>query len=111
MAALNKIAANSPSRQNPSELETQLANALYDLENNTQDLKASLRPLQFVSAREVSFAVFSFRLIENYVFSRGFERNGNRLKESSVGQYKSVICAKKEILLVLDDLEKYLFIL
>ncbi|KAL2222968.1 40S ribosomal protein S7e [Thermoascus aurantiacus ATCC 26904] len=53
MAALNKIAANSPSRQNPSELETQLANALYDLENNTQDLKASLRPLQFVSAREI----------------------------------------------------------
>jgi small subunit ribosomal protein S7e len=53
MAALNKIAANSPSRQGPSELETSLANALYDLESNTQDLKASLRPLQFVSAREV----------------------------------------------------------
>ena len=53
MASLNKIAANSPSRQSPSELETSIANALYDLENNTQDLKASLRPLQFVSAREV----------------------------------------------------------
>lgn len=55
MAALNKIAANSPSRQSPSELESSLANALFDLESNTQDLKASLRPLQFVSAREVGF--------------------------------------------------------
>jgi hypothetical protein len=53
MAALNKIAANSPSRQSPSELESSLASAFYDLENNTQDLKPSLRPLQFVSAREV----------------------------------------------------------
>jgi hypothetical protein len=54
MSALNKIAANSPSRQNPSELETAIAGALYDLESNTTDLKAALRPLQFVSAREVS---------------------------------------------------------
>ena len=50
---LNKIAANSPSRQNPSELETQIATALYELESNTADLKAALRPLQIVSAREV----------------------------------------------------------
>jgi small subunit ribosomal protein S7e len=53
MSAINKIAANSPSRQNPSELETSIAGALYDLENNTADLKVALRPLQFVSAREV----------------------------------------------------------
>ncbi|KAA8646190.1 40S ribosomal protein eS7 [Aspergillus tanneri] len=53
MAAINKIAHNSPSRQNPSELETAIAGALFDLESNTQDLKATLRPLQFVSAREV----------------------------------------------------------
>jgi len=53
MAAINKIATNSPSRQNPSELENAIAGALFDLESNTQDLKASLRPLQFVSAREV----------------------------------------------------------
>lgn len=59
MASLNKIAANSPSRQSPSELETSIANALYDLENNTQDLKASLRPLQFVSAREVGLVLAS----------------------------------------------------
>jgi small subunit ribosomal protein S7e len=51
--SVNKIAANSPSRQNPSELETNIASALYDLETNTTDLKIALRPLQFVSAREV----------------------------------------------------------
>lgn len=50
---LNKIAANSPSRQNPSELESQIASALYDLETNTADLKVPLRPLQIVSAKEV----------------------------------------------------------
>jgi small subunit ribosomal protein S7e len=50
---LNKIAHNSPSRQNPSELEANIAKALYELEQNTADLKAALRPLQFVSAREV----------------------------------------------------------
>ncbi|MCJ1346111.1 40S ribosomal protein, partial [Peltigera leucophlebia] len=50
--ALNKIAATSPSRQNPSELETSIANALYDLESNIPDMKTALRPLQFVSARE-----------------------------------------------------------
>ena len=54
MAALNKIAATSPSRQKPSELETSIANALYDLESNIPDMKTALRPLQFVSAREVS---------------------------------------------------------
>lgn len=53
--AQNKIAANSPSRQNPSELEQQIAQALYDLESNTADLKAALRPLQIVSAREVRY--------------------------------------------------------
>ncbi len=50
---LNKIAPNSPSRKSPSELETSIAGALFDLESNTPDLKAALRPLQFVSAREV----------------------------------------------------------
>lgn len=52
-AALNKIAPNSPSRASPSELEQSIAQALYDLEANTADLKAALRPLQFVSAREI----------------------------------------------------------
>ncbi|KZF23518.1 40S ribosomal protein S7E [Xylona heveae TC161] len=53
MAALNKIAPNSPSRAQPSELETSIANAIYDLESNIPDLKTALRPLQFVSAREI----------------------------------------------------------
>ena len=53
MAALNKIAPTSSSRQHPSELETSIANALYDLESNIPDMKSALRPLQFVSAREV----------------------------------------------------------
>lgn len=51
--ALNKISPGSPSRQNPSELESSIATALYELETNTPDLKAALRPLQFVNAREV----------------------------------------------------------
>ena len=69
MAALNKIAATSPSRQKPSELETSIANALYDLESNIPDMKSALRPLQFVSAREVSFfssTVLSFKLATSY---------------------------------------------
>lgn len=60
MAALAKIAQNSPSRQNPSELETAVANAFSDLENNASDIKATLRPLQFVSAREVRIAACLF---------------------------------------------------
>ena len=55
MAALNKIAPNSPSRQNSSELEISIAQALYELETNIGDLRSALRPLQFVSAREVRF--------------------------------------------------------
>lgn len=51
--ALNKIAANSPSRAHPSELETSVATALYELETNIPDLKSALRPLQIQSAREV----------------------------------------------------------
>ncbi|MCJ1315769.1 40S ribosomal protein [Xylographa vitiligo] len=52
MAHINKIAATSPSRQHPSELETSIASAIYDLETNIADMKSALRPLQFVSARE-----------------------------------------------------------
>lgn len=52
--ATNKIALNSPSHANPSELETNIAQALYDLESSVADLKASLRPLQFSSAKEVN---------------------------------------------------------
>ncbi|KAL9620753.1 MAG: hypothetical protein Q9160_004766 [Pyrenula sp. 1 TL-2023] len=53
MSALNKISQTSPSRQHPSELETNIATALSELETNVPDLRSSLRPLQFVSAREI----------------------------------------------------------
>jgi hypothetical protein len=61
--ALNKISPNSPSRQNPSEVETQLATALYELETNIPDMRGALRPLQFVSAREVSSCTTLARFI------------------------------------------------
>lgn len=61
MAHLNKIAANSPSRQHPSELESSIASALYDLETNIPDMKGALRPLQFVSAREVRISVMTLK--------------------------------------------------
>lgn len=51
--ALNKIAPNSPSRQKPNEVEQNIANALHDLETNIPDMRGPLRPLNFVSAREV----------------------------------------------------------
>ena len=51
---LNKIALNSPSRTKPSEIEVNIATALHELETNIPDMRAALRPLQFVSAREVS---------------------------------------------------------
>ncbi len=70
-AALNKIAATSPSRQHPSELETSIANALYDLESNIPDMKTALRPLQFVSAREVGYCsiarLFAIRIHAAFV--------------------------------------------
>ncbi|KAF7948897.1 hypothetical protein EAE96_008079 [Botrytis aclada] len=53
MSAINKIVATSPSHANPSELENSIATALFDLESNTPDLKAALRPLQFSSAKEI----------------------------------------------------------
>lgn len=52
-AALNKIAPNSPSRAKPSEIEVAIAGALYDLQESVPEMKGALRPLQFVSAREV----------------------------------------------------------
>nr|OQO27772.1 40S ribosomal protein S7 [Rachicladosporium sp. CCFEE 5018] len=50
--ALNKIAPNSPSRAKPSEIETNIATALHELETNIPDMRAALRPLQFVSSME-----------------------------------------------------------
>jgi small subunit ribosomal protein S7e len=53
MSSINKIALTSPSHANPSELESSIAAALYELEQNTSDLKSALRPLQITSVREV----------------------------------------------------------
>lgn len=53
MAHLSKIAMTSKSRSSPSELETNIATAIHELETNTPDMKSALRPLQFVSAKEV----------------------------------------------------------
>jgi small subunit ribosomal protein S7e len=44
--------ANAPTTP-PDELETSVAQALIDLENNVPELKAELRPLQISAAREV----------------------------------------------------------
>lgn len=56
-----KIAHNSPSHANPSELEQGIAQALYDLESQVSDLKSALRPLQFASAKEVSEGIAFWR--------------------------------------------------
>ncbi|KAI4138500.1 MAG: hypothetical protein LQ341_004640, partial [Variospora aurantia] len=88
MAALNKIAPTSPSRQHPNETETSIANALYDLESNIPDMKSALRPLQFVSAREVSQMVSRFTRLQKYfsVFIRqlsssSFNTNSGLIRE------------------------------
>ncbi|KAG7880249.1 hypothetical protein KL905_002918 [Ogataea polymorpha] len=48
MSAASKVLASEP-----SELELQVAQALVDLETNSPDLKADLRPLQFKSIKEI----------------------------------------------------------
>ncbi|KAK9453456.1 ribosomal protein S7e [Dipodascopsis uninucleata] len=48
MSAMNKITSTTP-----SDLEVQIAQALFDLETSVADLKIDLRLLQFSSAREI----------------------------------------------------------
>jgi len=54
MSVQNKIhrTANAPAGP-PDEIETAVAQALVDLENNVPELKSELRPLQISAAREV----------------------------------------------------------
>jgi hypothetical protein len=54
MSVNHKIArtANAPTGS-PDEIETNVAQALVDLENNVPELKTELRPLQISAAREV----------------------------------------------------------
>ncbi|KAJ3379693.1 40S ribosomal protein [Lobulomyces angularis] len=51
MSARSKII--KPLGQEPDELELQVAQNILDLEHNVADLKADLRGLQFVSAKEI----------------------------------------------------------
>jgi small subunit ribosomal protein S7e len=54
MSVSSKIlrTANAPTT-NPDEIETSVAQALIDLENNVPELKSELRVLQISAAREV----------------------------------------------------------
>jgi small subunit ribosomal protein S7e len=54
MSVASKIlrTANAPTTS-PDEIETQVAQALIDLENNVPELKSELRVLQISAAREV----------------------------------------------------------
>ena len=55
MSARSKIL--KPTGQEPDELELQVAQNIYDLEQNVAELKADLRGLQIQHAKEVSFFV------------------------------------------------------
>ncbi|KAJ3326572.1 40S ribosomal protein [Blyttiomyces sp. JEL0837] len=54
MSARTKIV--KPIGQEPDELELQVAQNIFDLEQNSPELKAELRGLQFTSAKEVEVA-------------------------------------------------------
>ncbi|KAL5612696.1 hypothetical protein BROUX41_004215 [Berkeleyomyces rouxiae] len=103
MSAINKIAPNSPSHAKPSELESNLAQALFDLESNTADLKAALRPLQFVSAREIEVghgrkAIVIFVPVPSL---QGFHRVQQRLTrelEKKFSDRQVIILASRRIL-------------
>ncbi|KAL1895148.1 ribosomal protein S7A [Ceratocystis pirilliformis] len=103
MSAINKIATNSPSHAKPSELESNLAQALYDLESNTADLRAALRPLQFVSAREIEVghgrkAIVIFVPVPSL---QGFHRVQQRLTrelEKKFSDRQVIILASRRIL-------------
>jgi len=51
--AATKVRSVKPTGVDPSELEDQVAQALFDLEVNSNDLKAELKDLTFVAAKEI----------------------------------------------------------
>jgi small subunit ribosomal protein S7e len=51
MSARNKII--KPTGVQPDELELAVGQAIFDLENNVPELKADLRAVQIVAAKEV----------------------------------------------------------
>ncbi|GAB7344996.1 hypothetical protein MBLNU457_3420t2 [Dothideomycetes sp. NU457] len=100
-AALNKIAGNSPSRQNPSEIETSVANALYELETNIPDMRSALRPLQFVSAREVGHGRKAIVIFVPVPLLQGWHRVQQRLTrelEKKFSDRHVLIVASRRIL-------------
>jgi len=54
--ASNKISKTAGATSPSSEIELQVAQALYDLETNVTELKKDLRPLQISSAKEVDLS-------------------------------------------------------
>lgn len=48
------VKIQKPAGVKPTELEQQIAKAIFDLEVSASDLTADLRPLQFTAAKEVS---------------------------------------------------------
>lgn len=50
--ALRKLKKRSED-QKESELENQVAHAIFDLEVNNEELKSALQPLSFVGAQEI----------------------------------------------------------
>jgi small subunit ribosomal protein S7e len=46
-----------PAGQQPDELEIQVAQNIFDLEQNVAELKGDLRGLQFTAAKEVSIVI------------------------------------------------------
>lgn len=62
---------HKPAGVKVTELEQQIAKAIFDLEVSASDLTADLRPLQFTAAKEVSISLCLINLIkkEEFVFS------------------------------------------
>lgn len=63
------------------EIELSVAQALYDLENNVNDLKSELKPLQISSAKEVSLDL-TFQKVVNPANTGIRDRNREFVKDS-----------------------------
>jgi small subunit ribosomal protein S7e len=82
-----------------------IAGALYDLETNNADMKSALRPLQFVSAREVSqcsqYAGREWCSGAQFAYWRRITCPGVRRKALRIEQHLSYVC----LLLFLNQIE------
>jgi len=88
----------------PTELEDQVAQALFDLEQSSQDLKADLRDLTFLSAKEVDVGTSGKKAIVVFVpfrFLRNYRRVQVRLTRELEKKFSGkhvVIIAQRRIL-------------